>query len=59
MSNAKSYRQIASFIKTYYKILNAEFSLGWRNPQAYTTVRNIIQGIDQQEIDTRTFLPLH
>jgi len=51
LSNAKSYRQIASFIETHFDVLNAEFSLGWPKCPAYTTVRNIIQGIDAQEIE--------
>lgn len=51
LSNAKSYRQIASFIEMHIDILNNEFSLGWTKPPAYTTVRNIIQGVEQQEIE--------
>jgi len=32
-------------------VLNTEFSLGWLKHPAYTTVRNIIQGVDPQEIE--------
>ncbi|NOX46572.1 MAG: transposase family protein, partial [Chlorobi bacterium] len=46
LSNAKSYRQISSFIKMHFKTLKIEFGLDWKKHQAYTTVRNIIQGTD-------------
>ncbi len=51
LSNAKSYRQIASFIETHYNLLKSQFSLRWLKPPAYTTIRNIIKGVDQQEIE--------
>jgi len=51
LSNAKSYRQISSFITMHWKTLNEEFKLGWKKPPAYTTVRNIIQGISPKEIE--------
>lgn len=51
LSNAKSYRQIASFIKTHYKTLKEEFELKWKKYRAYTTVRNIIQGVDPKKIE--------
>ena len=51
LSNAKSYRQISSFIITHYKTLKEEFKLEWKKCPAYTTVRNIIQGVDPKEIE--------
>jgi len=51
LSNAKSYRQISSFITRHYKTLNKEFELEWKKCPAYTTVRNIIQGVDPKEIE--------
>ncbi len=51
LSNAKSYRQISSFIETHYKTLKKEFGLNWKKPPAYTTVRNIIQGVDPSEAE--------
>ena len=51
LSNAKSYRQISSFIKTHYKILNEEFNLNWKKYPVYSTVQNIIQGVDSKEIE--------
>ncbi len=47
LSNAKSYRQISSFIKTYYQTLNEDFDLNWKKSPSYSTVRNIIQGTNQ------------
>lgn len=51
LSNAKSYRQIASFIKKHYATLNKEFSLEWKRYPSYTTVRNIIQGTNSFELE--------
>ncbi len=51
LSNAKSYRQISSFITMHYETLNREFELDWKKPPAYTTVRNIIQGTDPKETE--------
>jgi len=51
LSNAKSYRQISRFISIHWEILKKEFSLKWKRPPAYTTVRNIIQGVDPKEIE--------
>lgn len=51
LSNAKSYRQISSFITTHWETLKKAFNLKWKKPPAYTTVRNIIQGIDPKEIE--------
>jgi len=51
LSNAKSYRQISSFITRHYKTLNKEFELEWKKCPAYTTVRNIIQGVGPKEIE--------
>lgn len=51
LSNAKSYRQIASFIKKHHKTLKEEFALEWRKPPAYTTVRNIIKGVYPDELE--------
>ena len=51
LSNAKSYRQISSFITTHYKTLNEEFKLNWKKCPSYSTVRNIIQGVDPKGIE--------
>lgn len=52
LSNAKSYRQISSFIKMHYKTLNKDFELNWKKYPSYTTVRNIIQGTDSKELES-------
>ena len=51
LCNAKSYRDISRFIKGKFEELKREFSLQWKKPPAYTTIRNIIQGADSQEIE--------
>jgi len=51
LCNAKSYRDINRFIKGKFEELKREFSLKWKNPPAYTTIRNIIQGVDKHEIE--------
>jgi len=52
LSNAKSYRDIARFMKKHFKNLQKDFRLKWKRAPAYTTVRNIIQGIDKQELES-------
>ena len=52
LSNAKSYRQISSFIKMHYKTLNGDFALNWKKPPSYSTVRNIIQGTNSKELES-------
>jgi hypothetical protein len=32
--------------------LDKEFDLNWKNPPAYTTIRNILQGVSQKELET-------
>lgn len=51
LSNAKSYRQISSFIKVHYKTLDKDFCLNWKRPPSYSTVRNIIQGTDSDGLE--------
>lgn len=51
LSNAKSYRDIARFIKKHHARLNKDFGLAWKKAPSYTTVRNIIQGTDKQGLE--------
>ncbi len=51
LSNAKSYRDIATFIEVHYKILKKKFKLKWKDPPSYTTIRRIIQGVDNEELE--------
>jgi hypothetical protein len=52
LSNAKSYRDIARFIMKHFTKLQKDFGLKWEKAPAYTTVRNIIQGIDKQGLES-------
>lgn len=51
LSEACSYRQIHSFIKINYEVLNKRYHLNWKRVPAYTTVRNIIQRVDSVELE--------
>ena len=51
LCNAKSYRDISRFIKTKFAEFKQELSLSWKRPPAYTTIRNIIQGVDKDEME--------
>jgi hypothetical protein len=52
LSNSKSYRDIYRFIKKHYNTLQNDFELKWKRIPSYTTIRNIIQGINQQELES-------
>ena len=51
LSNAKSYRDISRFIKVHFDLLKHYFGLRWERPPGYTTVRNIILGLDGEELE--------
>jgi hypothetical protein len=51
LCNAKSYRDISRFIKTKFEMIGRELLLNWKSPPAYTTIRNIIQGVDKDELE--------
>jgi len=51
VSNADSYRSIASFIKAHFKTLKKRFQLNWKKSPGYTTVRKIIQGVDPATLE--------
>jgi len=51
LSNAKSYRDIATFVEINFRKLKKRFKLRWRSPPAYTTIRSIIHGIDTEELE--------
>ena len=51
LSNAKSYRDISRFIKSHFEVLKEHFGLSWKKPPGYTTVRNIILGLDSEELE--------
>lgn len=51
LSNSKSYRDIARFMKKNHSKLNNYFGQAWKKAPSYTTVRNIIQGTDKQGLE--------
>ena len=51
LSNSKSYRDISRYITLHFTVLKHDFSLKWKRSPSYTTVRNILQGIDGNELE--------
>ena len=51
VSEADSYRKIEIFIKENFKKLKKRFNLKWKKAPGYTTVRNIIQGVNPKELE--------
>lgn len=51
LCNAKSYRDISRFIKVKFTEIKRELSLNWKQAPAYTTIRNIINGISSEELE--------
>lgn len=64
LSGATSYREIESFFEVHFNKFKLRFKLKWKKRPAYTTIRNILQGIDQKEFEkvfrnyTKTILSL-
>lgn len=52
LSNAKSYRNISQFISGHFIVLKKHFNLWWKKPPSYTTIRNILLGIDPMELES-------
>lgn len=51
LSGATSYRKIHTFIVVHYDTLNDIFDLNWKRMPAYTTIRNIIQGVSGSKLE--------
>ena len=51
LSGADSYRKIEIFMKTHFKKLKRKFKLDWKKAPGYTTIRQIIQGVDSDELE--------
>jgi hypothetical protein len=51
MAGANSYRGIHSFVEVHLERLKARFGLSWRRAPAYTTIRNVLQGLDGAEVE--------
>ncbi len=52
LSGADSYRSIFTFIEIKLTNLNEIFDSDWEKPPAYSTIRNILIGIDKKELET-------
>jgi len=51
LSGATSYRKIHTFISVRYDSLNEIFDLNWKRLPAYSTIREIIQGTSESELE--------
>ena len=51
LSGANSYRKIHIFIKEHIDTLKKHFQITWKKIPAYSTIRYIIQGIDQDSLE--------
>lgn len=51
LSNSKSYRDIARFIEVHLDVLKQHFNVERKRCPGYTTVRNIIGGVETQELE--------
>lgn len=52
LSGADSYRKIHLFIKKRFKHYKKKFNLKWKKAPSYTTIRNIINGVDSLGLET-------
>lgn len=52
LSNADSYRKIEIFIKGRFTELKERFNLNWKRHPSYSTIRNAIQGVSSDELET-------
>lgn len=51
LSNAKTYSDVASFIKVHFHQLKAHFGLKWRHTPDVSAIRKIIVALDPQEVE--------
>jgi hypothetical protein len=51
MAGANSYRSIHSFVEVHLARLKETFGLRWRRAPAYTTIRNVLQGLEAAEVE--------
>jgi len=51
LSNAKSYRDVERYIKSHFDTLKKDFGIKSKKPPGYTTIRNILLGVDWQELE--------
>lgn len=50
-SGADSYRKVALFIKKHFPALKKQFDLHWVKAPGYTTIRNIVQGVNPKALE--------
>lgn len=51
MAGANSYRGIHSFVEVHLARLKESFGLSWRRAPAYTTIRNVLQGLEGSQVE--------
>ena len=51
VTGGNSYRSIVTFINVHRRRLNAAFGLHWRRAPAYTSIRDILQGLEPQAVE--------
>lgn len=51
MAGANSYRGIHSFLDVHLARLKQSFGLRWRRAPAYTTIRNILLGVESAQVE--------
>ena len=51
MAGANSYRGIHSFVEVDLARLKETFGLAWRRAPAYTTIRNVLQGLEGSQVE--------
>jgi len=52
LCGSDSYRKIAIYIKEQFDVLNNKFEIKWKNPPSYSTIRNVIQGVSSEDLET-------
>ena len=51
LSGATSYRKIQQFINAHRESFNEAFGLHWKRAPAYTSIRNILHALDENELE--------
>jgi hypothetical protein len=51
LSGATSYRKIQRFIHAHRETLNELFDLDWKRAPAHTSIRTMLQALDEQELE--------
>ena len=51
LCGANSYRDVERFMNSHFYKFDELFDMGWVRPPAYTTIRNIIQGLNRDMLE--------